>query len=188
MSRTLRVACFSLVLVLLSGVSAALEEDVPAGWLTSLDEAVELARSSQRQIMVDLWADWCTWCKRLEEDVFSTAEFAEYAQRFVLLRVDTDDGGEGTRLMERFQVASLPTTLILTADLVKVGELQGYLKAEQYIQSLDLERDPFFWNDYARHHTHSTGHCACRIVYSRDAFPGGTTTHRTPGRLGSHRN
>lgn len=109
-------------------------------WLTSLEEAREAAQSSGRQIMVDLWADWCTWCRKLEENVFSTPAFQTYAEKFVLLRVDTEDGGEGTRLKERYQIDSLPTTLILSADMVKVGQLQGYLEAEPYIQSLDLER------------------------------------------------
>ena len=90
-----------------------------------------------------LWADWCTWCKELDERVFSTAEFQDYAERYVLLRVDTEDGGEGARLKQRFEIDSLPTTLIVTGDLVKVGELKGFLPTTQFIQSLELERAMF---------------------------------------------
>ena len=138
--KVLQSLLFSACLV---AVPAAGSPAHPGAWLTSLDEALELAAETHRQILVDLWADWCTWCKRLEEDVFSTPEFQEYAQRFVLLRVDTEDGEEGTRLRERFQIDSLPTMLILTADQVKAGELQGYLKTEPFIQSLELERMMF---------------------------------------------
>jgi thioredoxin-related protein len=112
-------------------------------WLTSVDEAVAEAQKSGRSILVDLWADWCTWCKKLDENVFSTTEFQDYAQRYVLLRVDTEDGGEGSRLKQRFRVDSLPTTLIVTADMVKVGELKGYLETGPFIQSLELERAMF---------------------------------------------
>jgi thioredoxin-like negative regulator of GroEL len=108
-------------------------------WLVDVAAARALAERAGKPILVDLWAEWCTWCKRLEQDVFSTPVFREFAEGFVLLRVDTEDGGEGTRLMEDFEVASLPTTLILTHDLIKVGELQGYAPAEPYIQSLQLE-------------------------------------------------
>ena len=109
-------------------------------WLESLDEAVELARATERNLLVDLWADWCLACKRLEEDVFSTTEFQDFAQKYVLLRVDTEDGAEGTQLMQRYQIEALPTTLILSPDMVKIGSLQGYLKTDQYIQNLELER------------------------------------------------
>jgi thioredoxin-like negative regulator of GroEL len=112
---------------------------VAGGWLDDLGAARERAKAENKPILVDLWADWCTWCKRLEKEVFSTAEFQRYAAGFVLLRVDTEDGAEGTRLMEDFEAASLPTTLILTHDLIRMGALQGYLPAAPYIQSLALE-------------------------------------------------
>ena len=139
--KTAAAAAFVTLLGALPGMSAAISEDAGEGpWLGSVDEAVELAAATDRHILVDLWADWCSWCKKLEENVFSTPVFQSYADRYVLLRVDTEDGDEGTRLKERFEVDSLPTTLILSHDMVKVGELQGYLEAEQYVQSLELER------------------------------------------------
>ena len=143
--KTAAAAAFVILLGALPGVSAASsaaisEEAVEGPWLGSVDEAVELAAATDRHILVDLWADWCTWCKKLEENVFSTPVFQSYADRYVLLRVDTEDGNEGTRLKERFEVDSLPTTLILSHDMVKVGELQGYLEADLYVQSLELER------------------------------------------------
>ncbi len=75
--------------------------------------------------------------------MFSTPVFQEFAQKFVLLRVDTEDGAHGTRLMEDFEVESLPTTLILSHDLIKIGELQGYLPPNPYVQSLELETAMF---------------------------------------------
>jgi thioredoxin-like negative regulator of GroEL len=109
------------------------------GWVDDLAAAQSRAQSEHKAILVDLWADWCTWCKRLEKDVFSTPAFTAFAKDYVLLRIDTEDGGSGTRLMEDFEIDNLPTTLILSHDLVKMGELQGYLPADAYVQSLQLE-------------------------------------------------
>ena len=110
------------------------------GWLLSLDEAIDQATERQALIVVDLWADWCTWCKKLDEEVFSSDVFREWASAFVLLRVNTEDGAEGTRLQEDFGVSGLPTTLIISPDLIRVGQLQGFSPAGPYIQNLDLER------------------------------------------------
>lgn len=130
----------ALLLSTLLGPSGVSAEGSGLAWETSVDAAFEAARADRRNILVDLWADWCTWCKRLDEEVFSTAEFATFAERFVLLRVDTEDGGEGAALKERFQVQSLPTTLILSPDEVRVGALLGFQPAPQYIQSLQIEQ------------------------------------------------
>ena len=113
------------------------------GWQQSLEAARETARQDGKLIVVDLWADWCTWCKKLDEEVFTSDVFREWAADYVLLRVNTEDGAEGTRLQEDFGVSGLPTTLIITPDMVRVGQLQGFSPAPTYIQNLDLERAMF---------------------------------------------
>jgi thioredoxin-related protein len=136
-----------LLLALIVGLAAttpvAAAPPASDGWLEDLATARARAKAESKPILVDLWADWCTWCKRLEKDVFSTPAFRQYTNGFVLLRVDTEDGAEGSRLMEDYEVETLPTTLILTHDLIKMGELQGYLPAAPYVQSLALETAMF---------------------------------------------
>ena len=132
----------ALITVVCTAVAtAAPPED--EGWLASVSAAQSAAREDGRLIFVDLWADWCSWCKKLEEEVFSTPTFQDFAKNFVLLRVNTEDEGEGARLQADFGIVSLPTTLLLDANLVKVGELQGFAPTEPYIQNLELERAMF---------------------------------------------
>lgn len=130
--KTLRILS---LLLLLSADS--ITATLPDGWLTSLDEAIQQAQAKDQLILVDLYADWCGWCKRLEQEVYSTSEFQEFAENLVLLQVDTEDGGEGTRLQERYDVMSLPTTLILDKNLVKVGEVAGFAPAVSYVRKLE---------------------------------------------------
>ena len=139
-----RLSLFTLLLATLSTVPSAAARAAPvlpaaADWSTDVAAARARAEREEKPILVDLWAAWCTWCKRLDEDVFSTAEFRDYALGFVLLRVDTEDGADGTRLMEDFAVESLPTTLLVTHDLIRIGELRGYAPVGPFVQSLQLE-------------------------------------------------
>jgi thiol-disulfide isomerase/thioredoxin len=76
----------------------------PPTWYTKVDEATREAQRSGRPILVDLYAAWCGWCKELDRNVFSTPRFQQFARDFVLLRVDTEDGGEGSELDARYQV------------------------------------------------------------------------------------
>ncbi|MCP4655070.1 MAG: thioredoxin fold domain-containing protein [bacterium] len=117
---------------------------VPSGasastWLTSVEEAVERASQGDRYILIDLYADWCGWCKVLEEKVFSTSQFREFTRDFVLLRVNVDDGAEGTELQARFGVTGLPTTLIVDARLVKIGTVPGFAPPREFIRKLTAE-------------------------------------------------
>ncbi len=131
-------------------LAASLLAAVPAGaappaeeatvWHLDLDNALADARASDRLILIDLTADWCGWCKKLERDTFADRAFRSYADgRFVLLRVDVEDGAEGSRLRDRFDTRRLPTTLIVDRRLARVGRVDGYQTARAMIARLEAE-------------------------------------------------
>lgn len=102
-------------------------------WHQSLEPAVAAARASGKPLLVDLYAEWCGWCHKLEAEVFSSPQFAERAADFVLLRVDVEDGAEGAWLRRRLGVVTLPTLAILDADLVRMGLVDGYAPTNLYL-------------------------------------------------------
>lgn len=139
--RPLRTALFAgLAALLLGATSPALAAPAaePAAkgslrWHDRLEPALAAAEREGKQVLVDLYAEWCGWCKKLDREVFSSPEFAELARDFVLLRVDVEDGGEGEWLQERLGVTSLPTMAILEPDLARVGLVEGYRPAGLYV-------------------------------------------------------
>ena len=130
--------CLSL-LVLLAACIAPQVLSAEELWIADIKQALALADHRDQLLLVDLYADWCHWCKLLEREVFSTHRFKNFASQFVLLRVDTEDGGQGTRFVERIGTPSLPTTLILNHRMVKVAEVQGYLPTEKMIEALESQ-------------------------------------------------
>lgn len=119
--------------------AAAVEKD-PV-WHTSLSEALAEAKKRQTYVIVDLYADWCGWCKQLEKKVFASKEFLDKARAFVLLKVDTEDGGDGSRLQALHGASSLPTTLILDHRGVRVGEIGGYAPTPDFLSYIDQQLD-----------------------------------------------
>lgn len=105
-------------------------------WLTDLDTAQAQARKGDRMILVDLYAEWCGWCKQLEREVFTHRQFLDATKDFVQLRVDVQDGAEGSMLQSRFGATSLPTLLILDSHLALVGTVEGYYPVAPYVQRL----------------------------------------------------
>lgn len=126
----------TLLLGLLTAFSASAQ---PAGWSRDVAAARKKALAENKLILVDLYAEWCGWCKVLERDVFSAPAFKDFAKQFVLLQVDVEDGAEGSRLQARFDAGSLPTTLILDGNMALVGRVNGFSPTPLYITKIQTE-------------------------------------------------
>lgn len=142
---------FSLLLFPSLTVTAA-STSADETWLTSVAAAKKAAREQNRRILVDLYADWCGWCKELERKVFSTPQFRSFAKDFVLLRVDVEDRGEGSELQARFDATGLPTTLILDSSFVHVGQVRGFAPTADFIAMIrgEIERYDAFLAQYEK--------------------------------------
>jgi thioredoxin-related protein len=115
-----------------------------ATWHKTLDEAAAEAKRTNKMILVDMYADWCGWCKRFEREVYPSEQFQAIAKNLVLLKLDTEDGKEGTELAQRWNVTSLPTFVMLTPELVLAGYLRGYAPPDQFVQRIADAETAYF--------------------------------------------
>ena len=55
------------------------EQNVPAQveWLP-LEEAIKRAKRAPKKILIDLYTDWCGWCKVMDRDTYSQEEVIKY--------------------------------------------------------------------------------------------------------------
>ncbi|MDX1631625.1 MAG: thioredoxin family protein [Thermoanaerobaculia bacterium] len=118
-------------------MGAAEPEVEPPVWHQDPTEALRLAEASERAVLVDLYAEWCHWCERLEEEVFSQAVFREdLAEDYVFLRVDAEEE-HGLDLRRRFRIQSLPTTLLMTPDRIEIGRVEGYAPLGPFLDRIE---------------------------------------------------
>ena len=52
--------------------------EAPALQWYSWEEAVELNKTNPKKIFVDVYTDWCGWCKRMDKSTFSDSTVAAY--------------------------------------------------------------------------------------------------------------
>lgn len=112
-------------------------------WLKNVAAAQKVAKQKNQLILVDMFAEWCGWCHRFEKEVYPSAAFQAATTDLVLLKLDTEDRGEGTQLARRFEVTSLPTFLLLTPDLTMAGVIRGFAPAPQFVEMLKGTRKSY---------------------------------------------
>jgi thiol:disulfide interchange protein len=101
----------------------------------SFDEALERARAEKKLVFVDVYADWCTWCTKMDEDVFVDSRVQRALLGFVPIKVDADKGG-GRAVADRYRVSGLPAYLLIDGDGNLVGRFDGYWPVEPFLAKL----------------------------------------------------
>jgi len=57
----------------------------------SFEKAVELNKKEPKKILVDVYTDWCGWCKKMKKNTFNHPEIAKYInEHFYPVRFDAE--------------------------------------------------------------------------------------------------
>jgi thioredoxin-related protein len=107
-----------------------------ATWLTDMNAAQEAAKKDNKLILVNFTgSDWCGWCIKLRDEVFSKAEFDAFADHnLVLLEIDFPRKKAMSNAMrkangalaDKYKVNGYPTLHLLEATGKSLGEF-GYM-------------------------------------------------------------
>ena len=106
-------------------------------WHKTVAAAQKEAAEKKQIIFIDLWADWCGWCHRFEQEVVPSEAFQKSTEKMTLLRLNTEDRGEGTQFAQRYQATRLPMFLMLNPDLTIVGVIRGFAPAADVARIID---------------------------------------------------
>lgn len=170
---------FSVALVLLAGFKADTGKS-PAGtklvisrsvvaqpaegiqWLT-IEEAFARIQKEPRKVLIDVYTDWCGWCKVMDRETFKDKAVTEYInKKYYAVKLDAEQKGtiklgdkqfkyleQGGRGINEIALAltnnqpSYPTTVFLDDHFNMIQPLPGYLKAKEFHQIIT-----FFGEDY----------------------------------------
>lgn len=119
------------------------------GWISDFSAAKKQAADAKEDLLVDFTgSDWCGWCIKLNEEVFSHDEFKSGVKgKFVLVELDyprdksklsEETQKQNEELGKKYDVQGYPTILLCDAS-GKPYASTGYQKggAEAYVKHLD---------------------------------------------------
>ncbi|WP_163831774.1 protein-disulfide reductase DsbD [Spartinivicinus ruber] len=101
-----------------------------------LQQALALAKSQQKPVMVDLYADWCISCKVIEREVLPAENVKPLLTQFSLIKLDiTAFNHEQQQLLKKYSIFGPPALLFFN----KTGEELPNLRVQGEITANSLE-------------------------------------------------
>ncbi len=107
-------------------------------WTTDLEKAIETAKAENKAVLINFTSsDWCKWCFKLSDEVFSQDEFKKYAdENLILVKVDfprnipqsDQTKAYNQSLAQKFGVQGFPTIIIINSQgklVAKTGYQAG---------------------------------------------------------------
>lgn len=144
---------FSFAVLLLTVLPAQDDKGAkPSLWLTDFAKAKAQAKAEKKDLLVDFTgSDWCGWCMKLDEEVFSQDAFTASAPKsFVLVKLDyprkkelpAAEKEQNQKLADEYPIDGYPTIMLMDAE-GRVYGLTGYQEGgpDAYLKSLaDLKK------------------------------------------------
>jgi len=115
-------------------------------WIT-IEEAQELSEKEPRKVIMDVYTDWCGWCKKMDKTTFADEKVVEYvnkhfyAVKFNAEKDETFDfkGQEFTnpQFTRALRVSGYPTVVFFAEDFSKFQPVSGYRQAKEFLEMLE---------------------------------------------------
>ena len=129
----LAVAAFAMFAYATPSVSLS----VPKGWMEDVAKArVKAANEGKFVFMAFSGSDWCGWCMRMEQEVFSQHEFVRQAsKKYVLVMIDSPNdrsklsdlaASQNRGIVKQYSITRFPSMVITDSKGEVVRQTSGY--------------------------------------------------------------
>lgn len=110
-------------------------------WQRDLRRAIEVAQAEGRLIVADVYTDWCSWCKKMDKEIYSDPAVVALSRQQVFVKVNAEDRGEGQSFAEHMGVSGYPTTIVLDGQGKLLSVAEGYIPSPQaFLQLVERAR------------------------------------------------
>lgn len=159
-------------------------EEGNVGWMT-FEEAVEATLKAKQEgkkpkkMFIDVYTDWCGWCKKMDKETFEQPEIAKYLQaNFYPVKLNAEQPEDiefagktfkfianGSRGYHEMAAAlldgkmSYPTTVYLNSEFQLLQRVPGYLDVQTFDMILHYLAEEHYtttpWADFQQKYLQS---------------------------------
>ncbi|MFT6441289.1 MAG: thioredoxin-related protein [Salibacteraceae bacterium] len=155
------------IILIAFSIQLSAQEAPSINWLT-IEEAQEAMKTQKKKIFIDLYTDWCGWCKKMDASTFKDANVVQfmnqyyYAVKFNAEQKDSvnfnnfgfynlNPGGKrGTHLFAYSLLdgqMSYPSYALLDENMSRIHVIAGYKQTTPFASIL-----LFFGTDQYKHY------------------------------------
>ena len=145
-------------------------------WYT-IEEAAELNKTAPRKLMIDVYTEWCGWCKRMDKSTYTDPKVVEYINaHFYPVKFDAEQKAEvkfnnetfgyvaqeGERGVNTFAYALLdghmgyPSVVYLNEKYERIMISPGYKEPADMLKELQFAAEEQYskttWEEYSKKH------------------------------------
>jgi thioredoxin-related protein len=116
-------------------------------WL-SFNDGLATAKKSKKKVLVDVYTDWCGWCKKMDASTYADGEIMMYLkENYVVVKLNAESTKKLTynttsyteqELAAAFGITGYPTTLFLKSNGDPITKLPGYAPAPAFKKILSF--------------------------------------------------
>jgi len=130
---------------------SAAQAQTPVKWYT-VEEAFVLTQKEPRKILIDVYTDWCKWCKVMDAETFNNPVIADYLNKnFYPVKFNAEQktdiilngktykfqatGGHGYNELAAELLGGkmgYPSVVFLDEQTKMIQPVQGYIQARQF--------------------------------------------------------
>jgi len=102
---------------------------------TDYNDVLKTAQLQHKPIFMDVYTDWCGWCKKLDETTYNDPELIKYFNtNFIPLKVNAEyKQGPGVKL--KYNIHSYPRLLFLDSTGKVLLTISGYRTAPKLLEA-----------------------------------------------------
>lgn len=145
-----KVYLLSISALLFTAITGLAQDVSTVKWY-SIEEAEKLNKQQPRKIMIDVYTDWCGWCKKMDKETFNHPVIAKYLnENYYPVKLDAESKedivfngntfkhvAQGARGYHELAAGllngkmSYPSVAYLNEKLELLGVIPGYLNAQK---------------------------------------------------------
>lgn len=108
---------------------------------------MRLTEKEPKMVIVDVYTDWCGWCKKMDKHTFTDPKVVTYInENFYAVKMNAENNRKkftfrGEEFSEQtmaqaMRVSSYPNMVIMDAAMENITQLPGYREPEDFLAAL----------------------------------------------------